>query len=139
VSDKKSSSAGQKLSGSSREEKSAVKLPKAATRSPAPRPQKAPGQKKGQDSGQSQPASGTGRLCLWLGATCMQSWDIFALLPSQSHTNKSNTCVYAGSLPESIPSLKLRNSLWLLQMVPVNKPVPHQKTGEAHAPAASQH
>ncbi|DBA90498.1 hypothetical protein WJX77_002407 [Trebouxia sp. C0004] len=59
VSDKKSSGAGQKLSGSSREERSAGKLPKAATRSPAPRPQKAPGQKKGQDSGQSQPASGT--------------------------------------------------------------------------------
>ena len=45
----------------------------------------------------------------------------------------------AGSLPESIPSLKLRTSLWLLQMVPVNRPVPHRKTGEAHAPAASQH
>ncbi len=59
--------------------------------------------------------------------------------PYPQHQVKAILAYMAGSLPESNPSLKPRTSLWLLQMVPVNRPVPHRKTGEAHAPAASQH
>lgn len=59
MSDKKSSSTLKrgKVSGSSQDDKASTKLPNAASRSPAPRPQKASGQKKGKDSGQSQLAS----------------------------------------------------------------------------------
>ena len=61
-----------KVSGSSQDDKASTKLPNAASRSPAPRPQKASAQKKGKDSGQSQPASAsaTGGFSL-AGVKCM--------------------------------------------------------------------
>ena len=81
VADKKSSSTTVKrgrVSGSSQDDKSTAKVPNAASRSPAPKPQKASGQKKGKDSGQSQlaSASATG-VRLWPGSIPMHDWGTF--------------------------------------------------------------